>query len=862
MRFRSTIVLGIPLLLVLQGSSAAEQRPSHSKYIRPPFTSAQNPALPRLPWEGLAPPSRIATGPTTEDDRHWGSEFGLPIPNGTVECIAIFGGDVIIGGDFTQIGGKSVGYISRWDGAEWLSIGGVDGPVTALMANGPDLFVGGKFRSAGGVPAPGIARWDGSAWHAVGGDIAGSGGRFDGISAFALYHGDLIAAGDFASSIQPSIRGIARFDGSDWKPLGNGLNGPATVATVFRDSLYVAGSFDSAGTIQTSRIARWDGAGWAGLADGINYGSYVSSMAVYKDTLFVGGDFFEAGGVQSRSLAAWDGAQWQSTNSGYYYHFFAVHSMAVHQDKLYVDGNSWGLDWWDGTNWSGDLVLGGWCTAMVSDGTDLIVAGNFTSFPEPGASNIGRWDGLQFHGYESWNSKMNGLAAGLFGLGSAYPAHVTSLASYGGELLAVGFISRYGSEAGWGEDLTQAVPAWSGSSWRTFDSISPPFGPLPPSYYGLPTPLHSTGTSLYIGGQFSSDPDTPHAVLKFGGASWSAMDTLSGHATAITTVNGDQYVAVDRTPYACGNGVTPSSSILRWAKDHWDEIGVASAGTSSSFWCTSAIVGLSEYQGELIAYGIFDTISGVLARGVAGWNGNEWRSLADGPSGCVFATGNVSATVGDRLGIVTYKCSDLDLQDLTIEVWDGRAWGVVPNIEGHISTIASIRGLLYVGGRFQLDGIGSNVSVATWDGIHWEQLGTGLDSGPTAIVEHDGAVYFGGPFSTAGGKSSFGIARWDELRRAPPLRTPRLSSARPNPFLATAYLSLQLDGEGVVRVAVYDVNGREISVLEDGFRSAGPHGIRWDGRDRLGKQVPAGVYFISARSANGATTSRKVVRLR
>jgi flagellar hook assembly protein FlgD len=61
-----------------------------------------------------------------------------------------------------------------------------------------------------------------------------------------------------------------------------------------------------------------------------------------------------------------------------------------------------------------------------------------------------------------------------------------------------------------------------------------------------------------------------------------------------------------------------------------------------------------------------------------------------------------------------------------------------------------------------------------------------------------------------------------------------------------------------VRLAVYDVTGRECAVLVDGALAAGRQRAIWDGRDTDGGQLPAGVYF--ARLAVGDhVVSQKLV---
>ena len=82
--------------------------------------------------------------------------------------------------------------------------------------------------------------------------------------------------------------------------------------------------------------------------------------------------------------------------------------------------------------------------------------------------------------------------------------------------------------------------------------------------------------------------------------------------------------------------------------------------------------------------------------------------------------------------------------------------------------------------------------------------------------------------------------------------------ARPNPFRAGVELS-RSEGRPIpapADVLVSDAAGRLVRRLAlDG----GP--ARWDGRDRAGRPVPAGVYFVRIRHAEG-TDATRVVRLR
>ncbi len=83
-------------------------------------------------------------------------------------------------------------------------------------------------------------------------------------------------------------------------------------------------------------------------------------------------------------------------------------------------------------------------------------------------------------------------------------------------------------------------------------------------------------------------------------------------------------------------------------------------------------------------------------------------------------------------------------------------------------------------------------------------------------------------------------------------------SVYPNPFAQSATVALTLGDETRVRVAVYDVLGREVAVLADGALAAGRHDLRLDGRG-----LPAGVYLVRAEAGGGARrTSARITRLR
>ena len=83
----------------------------------------------------------------------------------------------------------------------------------------------------------------------------------------------------------------------------------------------------------------------------------------------------------------------------------------------------------------------------------------------------------------------------------------------------------------------------------------------------------------------------------------------------------------------------------------------------------------------------------------------------------------------------------------------------------------------------------------------------------------------------------------------------------PNPFDDQTTLEYVLPEPASVRLAVYDVLGRQVRVLVDDQQQAGRHTVQWNGRDESGGRMASGVYL--ARLVVGGTTKvRKMTFVR
>ena len=83
----------------------------------------------------------------------------------------------------------------------------------------------------------------------------------------------------------------------------------------------------------------------------------------------------------------------------------------------------------------------------------------------------------------------------------------------------------------------------------------------------------------------------------------------------------------------------------------------------------------------------------------------------------------------------------------------------------------------------------------------------------------------------------------------------------PNPFNPATTIEYQLAAEGPIRLAVFDVRGRQVRLLACGSMPAGRHTAIWDGRDEAGETVASGIYFYRL-EGGGASHLGKMVLLK
>jgi hypothetical protein len=81
----------------------------------------------------------------------------------------------------------------------------------------------------------------------------------------------------------------------------------------------------------------------------------------------------------------------------------------------------------------------------------------------------------------------------------------------------------------------------------------------------------------------------------------------------------------------------------------------------------------------------------------------------------------------------------------------------------------------------------------------------------------------------------------------------------PNPFNAVTDIKYSLPFNAHVELKIYDILGREITILMDEWQEAGYKTVNWDGRDIYGGEVSSGVYIYNLTAAGLSRTNRMLL---
>ncbi len=352
--------------------------------------------------------------------------------NNPVQCFVLYKGNLIVGGNFTSIGGRKANKMACWDGESWTPMDNGLREYTsmnfyALHVHEDTLFAGGRLiqcEDSLEITTTMLAYWDekASRWKSKTGD---NGSMSNYIYTLTTYQGNLVVGGGFGfiDSDNSPIHDLAQWDGRQWSEIDLGVtNAIIRTATEFLGNLVIGGYFTGVGGAY-DYIASWDGENWSTLGDGLN--SDVYALEVDGDQLLAGGYFTKTGSNPMFRIGAWDGSNWSG----------------------FANGIDYAVSDPDGATGIKDI--------MVMD-DKMYVTGQFESAHLTVANHVAYWDRN--------NSEWNAMGSGLWRSSQQNGQVLAPFEYQGGTLVFVGgYFSKAGGKfsanyAIWGQEDPRAIP--------------------------------------------------------------------------------------------------------------------------------------------------------------------------------------------------------------------------------------------------------------------------------------------------------------------------------------------------------------------------------------------------------------------
>lgn len=367
----------------------------------------------------------------------------IPIESGSTLAIApLADGSLAVGGDFTSIGSLNAPRIARLVEDQWQYMGSFSNRVTGLKLDIDDhLYATGDFTI--GINSNGAARWTGTAWEALRtnyGAISQLGilspdqwfvsirstppadaqtgylrtapdpfatiptSTTDGTiyNAVRDNRGGCIVSGTFTTIGGVAANRIARWNGVEFSPLGDGLPIAPTSLYVLRNGDIIATGARSQFNGGFGHLARWDGSTWQFLSFSVNGWLYAATELPSGD-IIVGGTI-SSNSFPLRYVARLDGASLEPFGSDLTGGEVTILRVGIDGNPIAGGGVTDSIRQWSGTYWralaEGLHGSGGYPSLVdleVLDNGDLLAVGGFIDAGGEAISNLARWDGTDWY---------------------------------------------------------------------------------------------------------------------------------------------------------------------------------------------------------------------------------------------------------------------------------------------------------------------------------------------------------------------------------------------------------------------------------------------------------------------------------
>ena len=290
--------------------------------------------------------------------------------------------------------------------------------------------------------------------------------------------------------------------------------------------------------------------------------------------------------------------------------------------------------------------------------------------------------------------------------------------------------------------------------------------------------------------------------------------------------DGEAWTPTERYTLAEGEGASVVQTILVWNGAEWlhTERFIFTSMTMELLpaYLEDLAERFSDYEGLFFGLRLPDGIA-------QEWNGEGWLNVA-------------RQTSNRWYGMVNFH-TYLMKEEITTDAWAGEAW------ESGFRMAVDYTQPPYT------EGLPAKTAVQLFDGASWIDLFV-----ERYIIQTDIRRIVQSTLETDFGAGMQEVSRvlidWVEVvavdaeaDQAPDRFA--LDQNYPNPFNPATRITYRLEAPQRVRLAVYDLLGREVALLDDGLKSAGEHIVRWDAAG-----LPSGTYLYRLDAGDASATRR------
>ena len=250
------------------------------------------------------------------------------------------------------------------------------------------------------------------------------------------------------------------------------------------------------------------------------------------------------------------------------------------------------------------------------------------------------------------------------------------------------------------------------------------------------------------------------------------------------------------------------------------------------------------------------------------WVNNDWQnkwlttnyySLQNKKDSILFLTWVNNDWQNDKKTIYYYSENQIDIDSIVVRSWNGTSWinylkrevvndanhnqieqiDKIWNADGWLNSIRR----LFIYNEFNFI---ENIFCEIWYNDQW--------------IAGDGDIFFQNPSGfTVGFLTNKVSAYYSNIvsvteNENEGISDYYLSQNYPNPFNPSTLIEYKIPGSGFVEIKVYDVLGKEIATLADGYKSKGIYKVRFKANN-----LPGGVYIYRMRAGNFSETKKMIL---